>query len=58
MPKVRVKQPKGEIRIFPGGYQWDVKNHVVDVKQEDLDFFLSRVEGKVIESKPDSDKEE
>lgn len=55
MPKVRVPQADGEISVFPGDYKWDVKNHMVDVKEEDLELFLRGVEGKVVESKSDSD---
>lgn len=54
-----MKQAKGEIRIFPGKYVWQVKNHIAEVKEDDLPLFLRCVrESKVIESKPDSDKEE
>lgn len=59
MPKVRVPQAKGEIRINPGNHKWSVKNHVVEIAEENLPLFLRAVrEGKVVESKPDSDKEE
>lgn len=59
MPRVRVPQAKGEIRISPGKHVWSVRNHVAEVKEDDLPLFLRCVrESKVIESKPDFDKEE
>lgn len=58
MPKVKVPQAKGEIRIFPGGYVWQVKDHIAEVKEEDLGLFLRSTEGKVVESKSDSDGKE
>lgn len=59
MPRVRVEQASGEIGIFDGikHRTWPVKNHIAEVKQADLALFLRGTEGKVIESKPDSGKE-
>ena len=60
MPRVRVEQASGEIGIFDGVSHktWTVKNHIAEVKEADLALFLRGSEGKVIEPKPDSGKDE
>lgn len=60
MPKVKVAQKDGEIGIKADGPRktWKITNHVAEVKQADLALFLRRSKGKLIESKPDSEKEQ
>lgn len=59
MPRVRVKQASGEIGISDGTSRktWTIRNHIAEVKEADLALFLRGSEGKVIESKPDSGKD-